>query len=403
MNNISVIAQFRKKKTTDSAGVIIIRAFYNRKPVKARSTGFRILQDHWDHHNRRVYDHAPNASLLNASLNKLLVEIQAELLKKQMASIPIDAAMLSDIVAGGSSFDFIKYADRYIDDKRFADGHGYDGATKYRYRMELERLKKFQPAITFNQITDQFLQKYKEWMQQTYRKKNGTMLEPNSIWKALSFIRTVWNDAERNSLVSDFYSPFKNFKVGRYKQAIEKIRFLELHELEAVEKMLIERAGQLDIETLQVGWRFLFMCVSGLRISDAKSLTDASLKNSILSITPHKTKRHGNTATVHLVTERQHRYYQKTMELSIPEKSKDRLYKVFNDQLQLIARLSGINKHITSHTGRHTMGSFIVDGNVDDKAAKEILGIKNSEVIRTYMHIKEQKLLSETAKLGNVF
>ena len=49
------------------------------------------------------------------------------------------------------------------------------------------------------------------------------------------------------------------------------------------------------------------------------------------------------------------------------------------------------------------MGSFLVDGGVEEKAAMSILGVKSNKVIKTYLHLKQSKLVSEANKLKNVF
>jgi len=51
-------------------------------------------------------------------------------------------------------------------------------------------------------------------MQNVYKKKDGTKLEKNSIWKALGFIRLVYNEAVLKETILPEGNPFKQFKVG---------------------------------------------------------------------------------------------------------------------------------------------------------------------------------------------
>lgn len=396
MQAISVIAQLKKKKP--SAGYIIIRGYMHRKPVKAISTGYVIRPDHWDAHNRRVIDTAPNAELINVALQQKLQTIQAELLRREIAQQPIDKGTLAMIITGGNTSDFSQYAKKVIESKKLKDGDGYNVDTKRRYQQEINRLNEFQDPVLFKHITASFLERYKTWMQ-------SDSMHPNSIWKALASLRMVWNEAIREKIIPEQNNPFKAFKVGRYKRDTGKIKYLQLHDIDAIESMLISRAKELELITLQIGWRFLFMCVSGLRISDAKLLNDQFLTASdFIEFRPYKTRRTDNKARIPIGNDRQKRYLQNTLSYALPEKKELNDFRsLFNTELRMIAQLAGISQPVTSHHARHTMGAFLVDGSVDNKAAKEILGVKTDEVMNTYLHLKQSKLISESKKLDGVF
>ena len=145
------------------------------------------------------------------------------------------------------------------------------------------------------------------------------------------------------------------------------------------------------------------MGVSGIRISDAMMLDDMMFNDAgNLELTPHKTKRWGNKAHIPIVSERQRRYISSTLENKLLRPRDAKIYrKVFNNHLKLLCVAVEI-KSVTSHAGRHTMGSFLVDAGVQEKAAMAMLGVKSKKVIKTYLHLKESKLLSEANKLKNI-
>lgn len=155
--------------------------------------------------------------------------------------------------------------------------------------------------------------------------------------------------------------------------------------------------------TISVGWRFLAMCVSGIRISDAMNLDDMKFNDAgNLELIPYKTRRYGNTAQIPIVSQRQKKYIGKTLEHKLPQRDAKSFRKIFNDHLKILCALAQI-KSVTSHAGRHTMGSFLVDAGVQEKAAMAMLGVKSDKVIKTYLHLKQSKLLSEAEKLKRVF
>lgn len=260
-------------------------------------------------------------------------------------------------------------------------------------------MQQFKSSITFKDITPDFLERYKRWMQDI--EIDGAKLHANSIWKALATVRMFWHVAIKEQIIPESNNPFKVFKVGRYKRELKKIKYLKLAEIDAIETVLLSKP--LDVVTLQVGWRFLFMCVSGLRISDARLLTDQFLKGDMIEFTPYKTRRSDNAAQVPMINERQQRYLQRTLSYPLPEKPLNDLRDLFNAELRLLVQLAGITQHVTSHFARHTMGSFLVDSSIDTKVAKQILGVKTDEVMNTYMHLKDSKILSEGKKLDGVF
>lgn len=52
--------------------------------------------------------------------------------------------------------------------------------------------------------------------------------------------------------------------------------------------------------------------------------------------------------------------------------------------------MAGIKTKLTSYVGRRTMGSFLVDANVDKKAAMAMLGVKKEAVVDLFPFEKKQ-------------
>ncbi len=260
----------------------------------------------------------------------------------------------------------------------------------------------YRAELPFHQLTVKFLEEYKFWLQKVYEKKGGKRLDKNTIWKALSFIRMVYKQAIRDEIVMQEDYPFKAFDAGRYEQNIKKVKYLSMPEIEAIEHLLTRKNNMLDKLTISIGWRFLAMCVSGMRISDAMVLDGMELNDTgDLEFTPHKTRRHGNTAFIPVSSDRQRRYLQQTLARPVTGNGADAFRVLFNNHLKIICAAAGI-PCFTSHSGRHTMGSLLVDAGIQEKAAMAMLGIKNNEVIKGYLHLKESKLRSEAEKLRNV-
>jgi integrase len=384
---------------------LIIRFDFNRKHLGTENIGDKIKPEHWDQKSKKVKSANPNAELINLKLENKINRHKNFILKRQAFGLTITSEILKQYLKSNSSYEsFYTYAENTIENKKLKDGQQYTEDSKRRYRDEIKRMMQYKPELQFHQITNSFLEDYRVWLTNDYKKRDGKKLEKNSIWKALGFVRMVYNEAIREEIILPEGNPFKQFKVGGYETNTTKVKFLEKFELEALEKTLTTRSDLSEV-AIKVGWRFLFMCVSGLRISDAMRLDDYYIsEDGTLQFKPYKTRRHDNTATVPMSTDRQKRYLQNTLQHEFENNTDPKSFRsTFNNHLKILAALSGISINLTSHVGRHTMGGFIVDAGIEDKPAMAMLGIKSTKVIKTYLHLKNDKLKSEADKFKNVF
>ena len=383
---------------------IAIRFDFNRKRAAYEQLPYRIKPCEWDTILKCVKSNCSDHLLMNQLIQNRLNKHRNFLLKRQTFNLPVSVELIKNYVKSGKGSDcFYQYAESVIESKKLKDGEGFGTDTKRRYRDEIKRLMQFKADLSFMQLNLNFLQEYKRWLQKTYIKKDGTHLHKNSIWKAFAFLRMIYNQAIKEEIVLPENNPFKQFEVGTFEQDIQKIKYLDLSDLDKIENVLKTKTEILHSLTIHIGWRFLAMCVSGIRISDAMMLDDMMFNDAgDLELIPYKTRRHGNKAHIPIVSERQRRYITNTLQFTLPKKDAKIFRNVFNDHLKIICALAGI-KSVTSHAGRHTMGSFLVDAGVQEKAAMAMLGIKSDKVIKTYLHLKESKLITEANKLNKVF
>jgi len=382
---------------------IVIRIDFKRTHACTDNIGQKVKPEFWDSEAKRVKAKCPNASLINALLENTLNRHQNFALKRQTFGLPLTKEILKQYLQSNSAYEsFYEYAEKVISDKKLKDGKPYTEDSKRRYRDEIKRMMQFKVELHFNQVTTTFLNDYKLWLQNVYLKRDGKKLEHNSIWKALGFIRMIYNEAIRNEIILPDGNPFRQFKVGAYIENLNKIKYLELAEIETLESILLTNPNIQDL-TRKIGWRFLAMCVSGMRISDAMLLDQYYFNDAgDLQFTPQKTKRHDNVAQIPMSTERQKRYFEMTLKNKLPETSAKSFRTTFNIHLKVLAARAGININLTSHVGRHTMGGFIVDAGIETRPAMAMFGVKSKRTIETYLHLKKDKLRTEADKLGNV-
>jgi site-specific recombinase XerD len=143
---------------------------------------------------------------------------------------------------------------------------------------------------------------------------------------------------------------------------------------------------------------FLFMCLTGIRISDFLRLKHDHIQDNALKFTPHKTRA------------------KKRGELHIPLVAKARKLiqdegtagglifqsiseQKMNDQLKDISRrVEGLKKEITNHSARHTFATLFIAKTKDVATLQRILGHSNIRETMMYVHI-DTKLITD--QMGN--
>ena len=407
MDSLNIFPEVVKWRTSKTGYCpITIRFDYARKRVGNQPTGLIVRPEDWDISQKRVKRSDKEHELKNHALDMALSRHRNYFLKRKAFDLAINRDLVRKYIINGGMLDcFYTYSESVISTKTLKDGKPYSEETKRCYRDEIRRLKEYSEELSFRELNLKFLEKYKLYLQNEYKQKASKKpLDQNSIWKAFKFIRMVYNEAIKNEIIQPEDNPFKKFDVGAYRTNDEKIKYLEKDELDKIEKLLSSSVHGLQDLTVRIGWRFLAMCVSGLRISDAMNLDDMFFNDKgDLEFIPHKTRRHGNKAQVPIISERQRNYLEKSLQNPLPKTDPKNFRTTFNIHLKILAAASGIKTNLTSHVGRHTMGSFLVDAGVDTKAAMAILGVKREKVIQTYMHLKESKLKTEATKLKKVF
>lgn len=399
MDSVNIYPELQKPNKQGLSS-IILRVDLNSKHVATEKLGQKISPKNWDPEAKEAKGH--NADLINSILQKQLNRHKEFFLKRRVMELPINREVITRYINSNGAFEcFYTFAEGVLKDKKLKDEGPYTEESKRRLNDELVRLKKYKPELSLKDITEEFLKNYKVWMQTVYEKKDKSRLHPNTIEKALAIIRMFYNEAIGAKIVLKENSPFATFKVASYEQNEDKIKYLELFEIEKLEQALLTK--EMPELTRQVGWRFLAMCVSGMRISDATLLEDYFFNDAgDLEFKPYKTRRHENKAHIPITTERQRRYFKKTLTYSFSDKNPKNFRNTFNNHLKILAAMAGIRVDVTSHQGRHSMGSFLVDAGIETKPAMAMLGVKSVKTLEVYRHLKQSKLKSEANKLGNV-
>jgi integrase len=139
---------------------------------------------------------------------------------------------------------------------------------------------------------------------------------------------------------------------------------------------------------------FLFMCLTGLRISDFMRIRKDNVQENALKFVPYKTRvKKPVQITVPLVEKakqliRDENSLFPEVFVTIPEQK-------YNDQLKDIADMAGINKEITNHSARHTFATLFLEKTNDVATLQKILGHSNIRETMVYVHISTKKITAQ--------
>lgn len=139
-------------------------------------------------------------------------------------------------------------------------------------------------------------------------------------------------------------------------------------------------------------WMFLFVCYTGLRISDFMRLTPSLMEDDVLVIRPKKTE-HSSSAEVHLPIKmlfdgKPYKIWAR-FNFDFPCHAKGFELR-FNICLKQIAMLAGISKKMSAHVGRHTFLTHIAAKTGNVFTVMSLGGIRKVDTAMVYVHLAEQ-------------
>lgn len=274
--------------------------------------------------------------------------------------------------------DFLKFLEESILERR---GEVTDSTIK-QHKVLITKLRQFQSSIAFSEITPDFLVKFQRFMKVELKNDIST------IFNTMKNLRTYINIAIRKELLDK--SPFPGLKI---KRGDNKDRvFLSQEELDKLWSLYEKEKRVLPEGYYSYLRWFLFMCYTGLRVSDLKVVTYNNIITNFLVYSPQKTKTQKKiTIKLPLV--------KKAVKLIEDENNQesDLLFKCCSEQkmnmkIKDIMPVIGIKKKVTNHTARHTFATLFLQKTHDVAALQKLLGHSKITDTMKYVHITDNHI-----------
>ena len=245
------------------------------------------------------------------------------------------------------------------------------GKKSANYHTTLGHLKKyFKENVYLSSITTKTVKEFTQ-----YLANKG--VSNNSINQYLTLIKVILNQAKQDKLILEVPA------IARLKKTEVKKEYL----IESEIKLLMESDKTSDTEMVRELKRaFLFCCFTGLRFSDAKKIKYSDIVENEIQIRQQKTS--GlltiplNEIAASLISDRKTVNIDNTIfNLPSAQYTQDILKKWISE--------TGIKKHITYHSSRHTFATLSLSLGIDLYTVSKFLGHSNIAMTQVYAKISD--------------
>lgn len=378
---------FINKKTVKKDGKSAVYALVHidNKSIKI-NTGVSVALDRFDLKKGRVRGNTKEDTDANLIIDRCLSTINQIFVRYRLQNRILTADLLLREYKNPSLYiDFYEFIDKKISER--VKNKEIGAVSGVHHRVLINKLKLYKKTLSFAEIDLKFITSFRNWC----RISQGNSV--NTIQKILGYFRAYLNIAKREEIIS--VNPFDNLRLKRIDT--QRVYLTEL-ELKKLVGFYDKKEFQDNLQrTLR---HFLFMCFTGIRISDFIRMKKENLQENTLKFIPYKTNS------------------KKQIELHIPlisiaqklireENSQTGFLfnpiseQKMNEQLKEIADLAGINKDISNHSARHTFATMFLEKTSDVATLQKILGHSNISETMTYVHISNKKVDAQMKKFDS--
>ncbi|OFX56268.1 MAG: hypothetical protein A2066_12750 [Bacteroidetes bacterium GWB2_41_8] len=375
----------KAKKNGEISVYILVHIDY--KSVKF-NTGVSCFEADFDVKASRISGNSKKAKDDNLIIESCMARINEIFVRYRLQNIPLTAELLKNEWKNPTRrIDFHSFMKEAIEERRPDVTVG----TYKNHKAFSTKIKQFRKSLAFTEITPDFIDSFARWL----KTKDGGGLDVNTVHGQLRRFRTYMNIAVHKGIITT--NPFS--KVRLRKKQTNRV-YLTKIELESLCKLY--SSDELTATHQSVLRHFLFMCFTGVRISDLKLLTENNVIDRMLVFSVFKTKNTKDSMIKVPLTKQ-------ALKLIIDEGREDvRLFDCFSDQkmnqyIKKICQKIGIEKQVTNHTGRHTFATLWLKETKNLAVLQKLLGHSDIKETMIYVHVDDQMMMEDMSIFQNLF
>lgn len=357
----------------------------NRKKVKFH-TSVILDPKHFDEVKGLVKKSHDDYSDMNLLISSTVSRIHEIVFKYRLQHIDLTKDLLMKEYKNASSrIDFHAFLQEAIYERR---GELSISSVKQHYAMA-SKLEQFSPTLSFSQLDPDFMARFNRWMINTMKN------EVNTRFNTFKNLKSYLNIAIRKRIIT--YNALAEWMPA--KQTRTERVFLTEHEV----RNLIElyNKNMLSPGDQKVLRHFLFMCFTGLRISDFRALEMEQIINKTVVFSATKTK----NSKKELVKIPLPDIALRLMKDESPHRLYGRIFDTYSEQrmrmkIKEIVKVAHIQKDVSLHTGRHTFATMFLRKSRNIAVLQKLLGHSKIEQTMIYAHVLTEDIEQE---MKNVF
>jgi integrase len=341
---------------------------HHKDIVYIHRTKFRCPNEQWNLYNKR-FKHDFD---INMRLDEIEIELQ-------------DVSMKTAVRRKNNTLDGFKIEVHSLDFLSYLESNA-------RWVDTAKLLRRFDPKANWDNMTQEYLLRFKDWLLLEAKKKDGTHYAVNTYVLHYTLLKNSMTAAIRNG------NQLANQKM--FGLRIKKEESIDIYLTESELKRIEMADLPLKLDPVRV--MFLVGCYSGARFSDFKNLSSVNIVGNKLKYMSQKT---GANISVPL-----HPYVKKQLELGLKSVgdrvNKNTESKYFNSRIKEICKISGVNEDILtyskvageplpvrkpkwamvhSHTARKTFATNLALNQIPIIAIQKFLGHKDITVTSRYI------------------
>lgn len=375
-------------KTPLDKGAISIRCILNRK-IKYFNTGIKVIAKHWDSKSNKVNANNQEWIKLNLIIENQVRKLETyyhNCLEKKIEPTIIGLEKAFGLKNTKKFNDFVDFVNYEMENRT-----DLKASTLKTQKVRIQYFFDFvKNNIDFNEINHSLILDYERYL--CTSTKNGV----NSRWTCHKVLKSYLNLAIKRGYYDSNNNPYIHFKAKKEESNRESLTFDEL-------KLFEEYSPTNHSEEITID-KFLFSCYTGLRFSDQNhlvsdnfTLTENECYLTFKMVKVSSTIR--NMPLHQLFNGKSVLIAKKYIALNNDPLFPIRTEQNTNRKLKDIAKELGINKNITTHTGRHTFGTLLAEKTNDVVLIKNLMGHKKIETSMIYIKMSNKGIEN---KLKNI-
>lgn len=371
----------------DGTSQVYLNVYVSRKLVRI-NTNVYVSSKNWNEKKNCVLGSDADHQDKNLQINNCIARVSEIQKKYRLLFKEITPQQLIDEYRiFSTNIDFHEFVLKEINVKRKTSAYN----TTKKHLSSAKKLREFRPNLSFSEINESFIKQYDTWLR--ISKKNAT----NTRMKELAFLKEYIRIALHAGKIES--SPFQFYKLKSEKTDIIYLTKEDLHLL-----LNIYRNKQLPYFQDLCLRKFLFMCFTGMRISDVENLTWANIDGNNIVFIAHKTR---NQKTVQIVVP----LVDVSKEI-IESESGDKKYgfifrkierNTISRNIKQICKDVGILKNVSTKTGRHTFATLFLESGGALEVLQKILGHSNIRETMIYAHVSNSRIENQMSKFALSF